>query len=736
MSLPHRARGVKVLKAVSSPLRLQILNFLFDKGALSYTELMNALKMNPSRDAGRFAYHLKFLLKAGLVEADADAKKYFLTDLGKMVIDIAERVEKKAVKPKGMLVRTSHFTFEEFDPNKIANSLTKEAKMPVELAQKTAKETEKIVVKAKTKYLTAPLIREIVNVILIEKGLEEYRHKLTRLGLPVHEVSALVERKNPDKPEDVTCMAGKTVFREYTLLNVFPRDIADAHVSGTLHINDLSTWLLKPSEIVHDLRFFFQNGLKTEKLNTQQHSQTSPENFGAALAMAFNVLLFTQQEVNTTQTVECFNVFLAPYIRGLDEEHIKQELRLFIMNLNQHVDAALGLELPPSDALARKTAIGPKTTTGTYADFTKESNRLASLILEVLAKTSQIKPLTNPKVIVKINKKTLSDPEAQQILLKAHEIAADKGIVYFASLFGAQGTNVAFSASGVKLEATLSGDWETDTLRTGCLGCVTLNLPRIVREGEQDKTKFFSILKERCELAARALGIKQRALRHHGKNALPFLTQGTNGDTYFRLENCCGAVNLAGFNEAVVSFMGKDLNQEESVEFAKEVVKNTRTYLQRVGKRHGKRLFPAILHSSQASKRLAHLDIEKYGIAKTKFSGTRDKPFYATTRRLQMQQGNFPNVPLEQLDWENNLKGLNKGANLTIVDIDDTENTAEALMKFTAQLMQKHNVELLTYNRGVTYCSNCVKSWFGTSHKCPSCGSIGTVTTFDRYQGT
>ena len=44
---PHRARGVKVLKAVSSPLRLQILNLLFDSSALSYTELMNQLKMNP-----------------------------------------------------------------------------------------------------------------------------------------------------------------------------------------------------------------------------------------------------------------------------------------------------------------------------------------------------------------------------------------------------------------------------------------------------------------------------------------------------------------------------------------------------------------------------------------------------------------------------------------------------------------------------------------------------------------
>src|SRR3972149_2308198 len=170
MSLPHRARGVQILKAIPSSLRLHILNLLFDKGALSYTELMTSLKMNPSRDAGRFAYHLKFLLKANLIEADAEAKKYFLTDLGKMVIDVADRVEKKAFKPRGMLVRTSHSTLEEFDANKIANSLIREAKMPADLAQKTSKETEKLLQKSKIKYLTAQLVREVVNAILIEKG--------------------------------------------------------------------------------------------------------------------------------------------------------------------------------------------------------------------------------------------------------------------------------------------------------------------------------------------------------------------------------------------------------------------------------------------------------------------------------------------------------------------------------------------------------------------------------------
>jgi len=54
-------------------------------------------------------------------------------------------------------------------------------------------------------------------------------------------------------------------------------------------------------------------------------------------------------------------------------------------------------------------------------------------------------------------------------------------------------------------------------------------------------------------------------------------------------------------------------------------------------------------------------------------------------------------------------------------------------MSVTKQLFEKQTAEFFTYNRKITYCSNCKKSWFGTLHKCPSCGTISTVVTFDRF---
>jgi ribonucleoside-triphosphate reductase len=736
VNIPQRARGVKILKAISSSLRLHILNLLFDKGALSYTELMNSLKMNPSRDAGRFAYHLKFLLKADLIEADAEAKKYFLTDLGKMVIDVADRVEKKAFKPRGMLVRTSHSTLEEFDANKIANSLIREARMPAEQAQKVAKEAEKRLLKSKTKYLTAPLVREVVNAILVEKGMEDYRHKLTRLGMPVHEVTALIEAK--DGAQDsaaILSKAGKTVFGEYTLLNVFPRDIADAHVSGAIHVDGLGTWILKPNEAMHDLRFFLQNGLRLD--DPLQLSAGPPQSFEAALSIAFNVLLHASREINEMQTFDYFNVFLAPFIRGMDAARIKESLRLFLLNVNQHADAALGLELSIPKFIAEKAAVGPQgKICGKYGDFAEESRLLASLAIEVFAEESSPKPLLNPKLIIKISNEALTDENAKAVLLKAHSLAAERGIPYFANMLQKEEKYAVFSASGIKLEADLTGDWETDTLRTGCLGYVTINLPRIVHESEKDKNKFFEILKERCELAARALGIKYSVLKQHGKSSLPFMMQSSNGDTYFRLENCSRIINFAGFKESVETFCDKNISHEESVKFAEEIIQNILAFKNKIGRKHGKRLFPAILRSLEASERLAQLDVEKYGIAKVKFSGTREKPFYSTTKRLHLQVGNFPYVPSESLETERKLKGLNAGGNLSIIALEGTEYKPEELMNLTRHLIENQAVEFFTYNRIITYCDNCRKSWFGVLHKCPSCGSISTLTTFDRFAST
>src|SRR5207302_8575791 len=84
------------------------------------------------------------------------------------------------------------------------------------------------------------LIRELVNIILIERKLEEYRHKLTRLGLPVNDVTLLL-REAGQKQLDANWVqksAGDRVIEEYVLLDSLPRATIDAHLAGHIHLED------------------------------------------------------------------------------------------------------------------------------------------------------------------------------------------------------------------------------------------------------------------------------------------------------------------------------------------------------------------------------------------------------------------------------------------------------------------------------------------------------------------
>ncbi|MCS7124935.1 MAG: ArsR family transcriptional regulator [Candidatus Bathyarchaeota archaeon] len=726
MSSPQhqRLRGIRVLKAVSSAVRLQILNLLFDEGELSYTELMNLLKMSPSRDAGRFAYHLKFLLKADLVEVNAESKKYRLTDLGKMVLEVAEEIEKKSLKPQRILVRTSRFTLEEFDVNRIVDSLVKEANMPVEQAKKVAREAEKRLLKAKTRYLTAPLIREVVNGILVEKGLEEYRHKLTRLGLPVHDVSHVLAKGKVDQGASYLCEEfGKNVLGEYTLLNVLPRDVADAHLSGEIHLEEIGYWILKPSETVHDLRFFF----KSAEAPSFFHS---PKSLEAALNLAFNVLLHSAREVSEAQILEYFNVFLAPFSKGLETVEIKELLRQFILNVNQHINASLNIELTVPDFLADKP-VAASSISGVYGDFLDECLLLARLTLEVLAEENTFKPFLNPKVIVKLRPEAFKDGMAANTLLNAHSLAARGSALYFASFLGEDKKHVAFSPSGCRLKPNLEGDWEIDTLRTGTLGVVAVNLPRTTYECEGNRAKFFELLMEKLEMAVRALELKFRMLKQNGKGFLRFLFQRVNGDQYFRLENSAHLVNLTGLEEAVEAFHGRSLCEDESsLRFALEIVRYASEFIHKNERRRDRRVLLSALHSPEASVRLARQDIERFGVAKTRFRGTREKPYYSSFCKISAQN---LETSLKTLAAVKELYKQLEGGNLTLIELGEAEHNAETLLALTKRLVESYDVPFFTYNRTLTHCSQCRKTIFGALHKCPSCGSTGTLTVFRRY---
>lgn len=731
----RRKRSTRILKAASSNLRLQILNFLFERGTLSYTEMMNLLKLSPSRDAGRFAYHLKELLGADLVEPDPQTKKYRLTDLGKLVLSVTEEIEKRTYRRRRMMVRTSRLSIEEFDRNKIVNALMKEASVPGGLAQKIAREAEKRLQEFKTKYLTAPLIREIVNAILVEKGLEEYRHKLTRLGLPVHDVTQLIQRIGGQglSVETVRQAAGDAVFEEYTLLNVLPRDVADAHISGYLHLKNLGSWILKTDEAFHDVRYFLRNGLNLGKSSFY----SAPKSLQSALLMVSSLLKAATREVSEEQAIDYFNVFLAPYLKNVAADQAKEALRIFVHDLNQFlshrglpVPASLGLETDVPSFLLEKEAVGPGgESSGTYAEFREEAQAFTSLLLDVLKEESRNSFFTSPSVLVKLRDGSFEDASCEHILLKAHELAAETGLPYFVNLRGEQGL-VSYSATGCRLADDWKGDCELDTLRTGNLGTVFINLPRLTYDANGDESVFFRLLDERLEMAVRALEIKHRAMRKRAyEGLLPFLTQKLDGDRYFRMENSSRNVSFVGLNEAVQSLSGKMLHESnDALQLANKIVKYILRYTRRLWRKMARAL-PSMTSSAHAAQRLAELDLEKYGWGRVKAQGGKENPIYTEMVAIPLNV----NVSWkERLKIEGEFHRTCPGGHLSVIQIADVPLSPEELLSTTRHIVTSYNIGFFAYNRNVSYCSRCRGTSFGLLPKCPSCGSTDNITRFSR----
>jgi ribonucleoside-triphosphate reductase len=240
---------IEVLQATSSPIRISILELL-EKGPLRYNDLMRKLGLDQKTDAGKFSFHVKKLMRTRLIEIDEEEKKYKLTSKGESILKkIYEMQEESVESEERPLVRTSKLKFERFEARKIVESLVREAGIDEDEANEIALEVSERIGKLKIRYLTAPLIRELVINVLLERGEERIRHKITRLGLPVYDVK---ERILKISGGDVAFLeAGKEVLRQYSFLEVLPKKIGDMHMDETITIKFLESWSVRPLEVVH-----------------------------------------------------------------------------------------------------------------------------------------------------------------------------------------------------------------------------------------------------------------------------------------------------------------------------------------------------------------------------------------------------------------------------------------------------------------------------------------------------
>src|SRR5215210_2264961 len=245
-----------IFSVMASPNRIDILRILNSKGPLTYSELKSLAGFRSKKESGKFAYHLRKLLRQSLVGLNKAERRYAITNLGKLVLNLARQIEEKSIVESGKLyVRTSHQTIEEFNPHKIIQCLVREANMSLEQATKITEEVENKIYKLSTSYLTSRLIRDCVNNVLLEHGLEEQMNKLTRIGIPIFDLSKkFLHNDNSLKNgiNDLITDVAEKVFSDY-FANNFQKDIMDMHYSGEVHLDALGHWGIGADTVFIDI---------------------------------------------------------------------------------------------------------------------------------------------------------------------------------------------------------------------------------------------------------------------------------------------------------------------------------------------------------------------------------------------------------------------------------------------------------------------------------------------------
>ncbi len=726
----------KLTKLLSSQIRCQILQLLSRKGQLSFTEIMRELDLDPQEEAGSFGYHIKALLDSSFVEKDPTTGDYFLPPLGmeaaRLITNLEDLVSQQ---PKSLYVRSSSMAIEPFNRKKIEEALIREAGAPRKLADEISREVEERVKKLQIKYLTAPLIREMVNTVLVEKGVEEYRHLLTRLGKPVHDVTEMIREissQRDSSPRQIQAAAGNSILNEYLLLRVLPAEIADAHLSGRIQLCNTATWFLNPQNVNHDLRVFLRKGLPPNIFGS--YFPTRPaKSLEEALATFSRVLLAFRSYVADAQSFDYFNVFLAPYAKGQSQKQLDKTVRDAFERINDYLllleeapRLSIGIETSIPTQLSQLPAIGSGGEKNSYADFSEEAHALGRAVASALDKQDGTPPILTITPLVKLRQ--MNGDSFEKATLPWMSLSASTGLPVFSNIRWQQQENASYNVDLTRLhDATKPTETEEhQTLRTGILDTIAVNLPRIAYAAKGNDDLLFEGLIDTLKITLSAFKFKADKLTqtyHDGFRNSP-ISMDVDGEPYYDFAEGTANIALTGLYEAVEIHSEEPLHESEDAEsLALKIVKNTKSFISETEKTEPLHWRVTYVSPEPVAARLALLDNKNLSRDKTLPTDLKRYTCYQDYSLIPYEY----NIPLEKrVNTEKAFDPLFDGGHALHVWMREPAPMPDKLMDVTKKLFLENPVGVFSFSRDLTLCYNCGEVAGGLRTKCGRCASSGS----------
>ena len=113
-----------------------------------------------------------------------------------------------------------------FDANLIFESLIKETSISESNAEKVVTDVSRkiIAISSLIPYLTAPMIREFVNVSLLQFGFIEERRKYTRIGFPRYDLNIIYKNNNKFEADIIVAKHVRIEYYDVEKLKINNKD--------------------------------------------------------------------------------------------------------------------------------------------------------------------------------------------------------------------------------------------------------------------------------------------------------------------------------------------------------------------------------------------------------------------------------------------------------------------------------------------------------------------------------
>ena len=573
-------------------------------------------------------------------------------------------------------VRTSDGHIVEWDRDRIVNQILAETKLvqtfygyesaSEETAQEIARLVEQRICALGLRALSGPLIREIVNITLLEQGMVQYRNVCTRVGTPVFDAHLIdvgrgfEAKDNANLQENAETSHKKKadkISKEQYLLQL-PPHLADHHLSGDIHIHDLEYFGTRPFCQDWDLRYFLYYGLMPDGNGTKASVAGPARRPEVAVLHAVKALGSAQTNFAGGQGYYNFLTFLAPFFEGMPYEEIRQHMQMFVYEMTQMMVARGGqlvfssVQLSPGVPRLWKDkpcVYKGKVWDGTtgplrvYRDFEREVRLLFKALMEVMLEGDYWgKPFSFPKPEISIEPDFMEEdeefnrehpdlPTYRDLYLLTFELASKFGTPYYDNQmpeYRGAGKGIscyqccAYQFSAVADQDSLFEDKlafrDGNHFSMGSWQVVSLNCPRAAYEAEGQDERLFAELRALMDVCVEVFRIKRRWLeiiRANGR--MPFAMQrpkdpvtSERGSIAVDLDGLVYTIGVVGVNEMVQHHTGHQIHEShEAWVLAVRAMSEMEVYARELSRRNGMTIALARTPAETTGQRFAVADL-------------------------------------------------------------------------------------------------------------------------------